>query len=329
VTRSLSRGAGWSLFLIAVVLVECGSASSAHGVNRALFPSQPGALALASNGGLYVADDQKNEIFERLPSGRFELVAGNGKRGFSGDGGAGVDAELNDPGGMAVAADGSLYFADGGNNRVRRIASSWTASGSTALAAPVTSPTAVAFSPGGRLYITTGDEVLRLERNGTLTRIAGIKRYAGVYGIGQPATNASADGANGLAFDGDGNLYLAGFNTKSLLLIDRQGTMQLPHGEFDFYPRGFGGLITGPENRVLAMNMQQIVEVTPHGAKPLYSFDRRKIDGVTGFLPGGIAIAENGTIYTDTDSNNGWSNGSAIIGITSGSHVHVLWRRVP
>jgi hypothetical protein len=75
-------------------------------------PKTPGSLAVGHSGVLYVADDTRHQILERLPDGRFRIVAGNGTAGFSGDGGPAVDAEIDDPGGMAVAPDGTLYFAD-------------------------------------------------------------------------------------------------------------------------------------------------------------------------------------------------------------------------
>lgn len=77
-------------------------------------PRQPGPLALGANGELYVADDALNDILARLPDGRFKVVAGTGKPGYSGDGGPATEAELDRPLGMAVAPDGTLYFADAG-----------------------------------------------------------------------------------------------------------------------------------------------------------------------------------------------------------------------
>ena len=46
-------------------------------------------------------------------------VAGNGSRGFYGDGGSATMASLNEPGGVTVDVAGNLYIADTKNNRVR------------------------------------------------------------------------------------------------------------------------------------------------------------------------------------------------------------------
>jgi hypothetical protein len=55
------------------------------------------------------------------------------------------------------------------------------------------------------------------------------------------------------------------------------------------------------------MQTQSIVRLTPTGTTTLYSFAHRQIAGITGFLPNGLAVAPNGTIYTDTDGANGWA----------------------
>ena len=60
-------------------------------------PEQPGPLAVGSNGDLYIADHARNQILERLIDGRFRVLVGNGKAGFSGDGGPATNAEINDP----------------------------------------------------------------------------------------------------------------------------------------------------------------------------------------------------------------------------------------
>ena len=47
-------------------------------------------------------------------------MAGTGLPGNSGDGDA-LSSNLDGPAGLAVAGDGSLYIADRGNHRVRRV----------------------------------------------------------------------------------------------------------------------------------------------------------------------------------------------------------------
>ena len=54
-------------------------------------------------------------------SGNVITIAGNGTAGFSGDGGPPLNASLGDPQGVAIGRDGTLYFADASNFRIRAI----------------------------------------------------------------------------------------------------------------------------------------------------------------------------------------------------------------
>ena len=62
-----------------------------------------------------------NRIRKVGTNGIITTVAGNGTYGYSGDGGAATNAELNDPDGVAVDATGNLFIADTGNNRIRKV----------------------------------------------------------------------------------------------------------------------------------------------------------------------------------------------------------------
>lgn len=53
--------------------------------------------------------------------GVITTIAGNGQSGYSGDGGLAIQARLNSPTGTAVGSDGSIYIADNGNNRIRKV----------------------------------------------------------------------------------------------------------------------------------------------------------------------------------------------------------------
>jgi sugar lactone lactonase YvrE len=293
-------------------------------------------MAFGPGGVLYIADSGRNQIVERIPDGAFRVIAGTGKSGFSGDGGPAIDARLDDPAGIIVDR-GTLYFADEGNNRVRAIApdgtittvagngrTGWAAGGRPALTTPLTSPTAVTIGPKGSIYVAVEGygEVLRIEATGTLTRIAGT-RGRGV-GFGHAATVTSAGGPTGIAFDRQGDLFIAGFDTKSLRYVTPRGIMRQPSGPHSDYPTP-GGLITTPDGRIFATDHGRILSVSRSGARPIVSLAGRSIDGIRGFSPNGVAVASNGAIYADT-GDNGWANAQALITIAPNGHIDLLWK---
>ncbi|HET6611204.1 MAG TPA: hypothetical protein VFG83_04415 [Kofleriaceae bacterium] len=81
----------------------------------------PTAVTVDAEGDLYIADSLHNVIRRVTPDGIIETVAGTGEEGFSGDGGPATEARLNQPTGIAVDADGTMYIADRSNFRVRRV----------------------------------------------------------------------------------------------------------------------------------------------------------------------------------------------------------------
>lgn len=82
----------------------------------------PGGLVFDSAGDLFIADVFNNVVREVVKStGEIITVAGNGTSGFDGDNGPAIDAELNDPSGLAFDSAGDLFIADAGNNVVREV----------------------------------------------------------------------------------------------------------------------------------------------------------------------------------------------------------------
>ena len=71
------------------------------------------------NGTLYVADNLNNRVRAVSPTGTIVAFAGTGGAGFGGDGGPPTAAQLNDPIGVSVDADGSVYIGDTDNERIR------------------------------------------------------------------------------------------------------------------------------------------------------------------------------------------------------------------
>jgi uncharacterized protein (TIGR03437 family) len=79
-------------------------------------------VAADASGNLFIADAGNNRIREVAASNSIiTTVAGNGSRGFSGDGGPAAAAQLSYTWGVAVDASGNIFIADTGNNRIREV----------------------------------------------------------------------------------------------------------------------------------------------------------------------------------------------------------------
>lgn len=81
----------------------------------------PTALAFGPEGHLYFTDSNNHVVRRIAEDGTIETIAGTGSEGFAGDEGPASQAELNQPNGVDVAEDGTVYIADRSNFRIRRI----------------------------------------------------------------------------------------------------------------------------------------------------------------------------------------------------------------
>ena len=142
------------------LLLGDGGAATAAQLNS------PRAVAPDGSGNLYIADGGNNRIRKVDSAGEITTVAGDGTRGYSGDGGAATAAQLDSPNGVAPDGAGNLYIADGGNNRIRKVDSAgvittvagdgtqgYGGDGGAAVAALLRNPWGVALDGSGNLYI--------------------------------------------------------------------------------------------------------------------------------------------------------------------------------
>jgi len=81
----------------------------------------PGGLAIGPDGFLYIAEQTTHRIRRIDSSGIITGYVGTGKYGFSGDGGLAVKAKIKGPFRMDFDKEGSLYFSDRDNNRIRKV----------------------------------------------------------------------------------------------------------------------------------------------------------------------------------------------------------------
>ncbi len=81
----------------------------------------PRAVAADARGNVYVADTRNQRVRKIDPMGTITTIAGTGERGYSGDGGPAVDAQLYSPNGLLVDVAGNVYISDSANSSVRKI----------------------------------------------------------------------------------------------------------------------------------------------------------------------------------------------------------------
>ncbi len=165
-------------------------------------------------------------------------VVGNGILGYSGDGGLAANAEISSPMQVAFDSSGNLYFADMGNNRIRKVTASsgiittvagngtegYSGDGGLAVNAELYMPEGVAVDSSGNIYIadTYNDVVREVNAStGVISTIAGGGPYSLTdgNGNGMPATYVQLVLPERLAVDSSKNVYITSGDIPSVRLV--------------------------------------------------------------------------------------------------------------
>jgi DNA-binding beta-propeller fold protein YncE len=189
-------------------------------------------------GNFYFSDTFNNRVRRVDPaSGTITTIAGNGEKGFSGDGRPATAAALNEPYGIVIDGAGNLYIADRLNRRVRRVdaktgvittlagtgEAAYGGDGGPAERAGLAEPNGLAFGPGEtRLYITdVADNRVRVVdmASGRIATFAGTGA-AEHSGDGRAATAAGTFGARAVKVAADGTVYILERQGSSLRAVD-------------------------------------------------------------------------------------------------------------
>src|SRR5579872_5113173 len=181
----------------------------------------PARVAADGSGNVYFGS--LHSVFRVTPGGMLARIAGNGRAGYSGDGGPAGAAQLMTPAGIAVDAAGNVYVADRDASVIRKISTDGTIStvagtgtagyngdGQAGSQAQLNSPMGLALDAAGNLLIADmqNHRIRKLSTGGTITTIAGDGNFA-YAGDGGPASNAELNGPEGVAVDAAGNVYIA------------------------------------------------------------------------------------------------------------------------
>ncbi len=182
----------------------------------------------ATSGELILGDGRTRLIsVSSIPHRTIQPFAGNLTQGTSGDLGPADEAQIQNPTGIDVGPDGSVYIADNTAHRVRRVdpngiittfagdgAAVHAGDGGPATAASVLNPRFVVVGPDGSVYIQAGTNnntrIRRVRPDGIIETLAG-GGSSPLFPAGQPAPampgiEAQLETINEIALDPEGRL---------------------------------------------------------------------------------------------------------------------------
>jgi DNA-binding beta-propeller fold protein YncE len=277
-------------------------------------------------------------------AGQTVTIAGTGKPGYTGDGGPGPQAQINNPYGLVIGPDGALYFCDIDNHVIRKLdlktkvistvagngKKGYSGDGGPALQASLNQPYEVRFDRAGNMFfVEMPNHVVRKvdKKTGVISTIAGTGQ-PGFGGDGGPATQAQMRQPHSIAFDPQGRLMICDIGNHRVRRIHmKTGTIEtwLGTGERKPTPDGAplaGTPVNGPRaidldprgNMFLALREGNAVyKVDPRAGKFVhlagtgdkgYTGDGGDARKATLSGPKGIAWSPDGGVYiADTESH--------------------------
>ena len=197
-------------------------------------------IAIDRDGNLLLADSLNHAILKIDSRGYLTYVAGNGERGFTGDGGPATRAQLHSPYDVRIDSKGNVYIADVKNHCIRKVdrqgvistvagtgVAGYSGDGGPAVKAQLNMPYGILLDNDDNLLIADSDNnVLRkVGPDGIIRTIAGTGER-GYAGDGGPALAAKFDSPQSLAIDKDGRLFVDDEHNNAIRVIEPDNTIR-------------------------------------------------------------------------------------------------------
>ncbi|MCS6863773.1 MAG: hypothetical protein RMJ56_17105 [Gemmataceae bacterium] len=200
--------------------------------------NQPFDVTFDALGHMYFSDTFNHRVRKvDAKTGIITTVAGNGQKGFAGDGGKATEASLNEPYGVKVDSDGNLYIVDRLNYCIRKVdaktgiistvagtggKSGYAGDGGPAHQALLVEPNGICLDQRGQLYIAdvAGHRIRVVDlKTGTINTLLGNGKGV-TAGDGGPLKDATTFGPRAVAMHPDGSLILVERNGHCVRRLD-------------------------------------------------------------------------------------------------------------
>jgi uncharacterized protein (TIGR03437 family) len=221
----------------------------------------PQTVAVDSQGNVYVGDTANNRVRKVAPNGVITTVAGSGDAGYSGDGGAAVNAQVGNPVAVAVDSAGNLFIADG-SSRVRKVFLSgiittiagsgtkgYSGDGGSASNATLSGPSALAVNAAGSIWVAD-----------TFNNAVRLLQFTG----GGTTVNAVTNGASNLSGPVSPGevvvIYGSGLGPSQLTTFQADASGRVPNAV-----AGTSVYFNGAPAPVLYTSSNQVAAIVPFG----------------------------------------------------------------
>lgn len=232
---------------------DAGGFGGDNGPATAAALNRPQGVAVDQAGNVFIADTDNQRVRKISAAGVITTIAGLDPA--AGDRGPGLLAKLSQPSGLALDGNGSLFIADSGNQRIRKVTrdgtittiagmgvAGYSGDGGSAVAAQLNNPGGLAIDRSGNLLFadTANHRIRRITPGGTIDTIAGTSEI-GNRGDAGPAVGAMLNSPSAVAVDAAGRVYIADSANNRIRVIDAAGYLQPYAGD----PAGLPGFLDG------------------------------------------------------------------------------------